>query len=85
MKTAQEIVREWQAQMNDHSIKCPRCGSTTQVRQTRFDRDEEINLMVRTFECGCGTRFHKWYQEYNGFPFLIRQKMLDKRPPIEGE
>ena len=40
--------------------KCPRCGSTAQVRL--FDEDyaqdcEDEILLIRKYECGCGAHF----------------------------
>ena len=57
MKTAQEIVREWQAQMNDHSIKCPRCGSADRVERIHEDRKSNWKQRTDVYECGCGQQF----------------------------
>lgn len=57
MKTAQQIAQEWQAQMNDHRIKCPRCGSSAQVERIHEDRNPNWKQKKDVYECGCGQRF----------------------------
>lgn len=57
MKTAQQIAQEWQAQMNDHRIKCPNCGSAAQVERIHEDRNSNWKQKKDVYECGCGQRF----------------------------
>ena len=57
MKTAQQIAQEWQAQMNDHRIKCPRCGSAAQPKRIHEDRNSNWKQKKDVYECGCGQRF----------------------------
>lgn len=57
MKTAQQIVQEWQAQMNDHRIKCPNCGSAAQVKRIHEDRNPNWKQKKDVYECGCGQQF----------------------------
>ena len=52
MKTAQQIAQEWQAQMNDHRIKCPNCGSTAQVKRIHEDRNSNWKQKKDVYECG---------------------------------
>lgn len=57
MKTAQQIVQEWQAQMNDHRIKCPKCGSAAQVERIHEDRNPNWKQKKDVYKCGCGQQF----------------------------
>ena len=49
--------------------KCPRCGSTAQVREEEFEQTE--NGLNIKYSCGCGTRFIRIYE-------LVAQFTLNK-------
>jgi hypothetical protein len=40
--------------------KCPRCGSTAQVREEEFEQTE--NGLNIKYSCGCGARFVRVYE-----------------------
>ena len=56
MKTAQQIAQEWIAQMNDHRIRCPNCGSSAQPKRIFEDRNSNWKQRKDVYECGCGQR-----------------------------
>lgn len=49
--------------MNTNPItiaKCPRCGSTAQVREEEFEQTQ--NGLNIKYSCGCGARFVRVYE-----------------------
>lgn len=70
MKTAQEIAREWQAQMNNPRIKCPKCGSTAQPVLIYLDARSNNKDKVDEYDCGCGCHFEARFA-------LIETKILE--------
>ncbi len=57
MKATQQIIQEWQTQMQDPRIKCPYCGSSAQAELVYFDSTSNRKDKVDEYICGCGCRF----------------------------
>ena len=57
MKATQQIVQEWQKQMNDPRIYCPNCGSSAQVELVYLDSTSNRKDKKDDYICGCGCRF----------------------------
>jgi hypothetical protein len=74
MKTAQQIAKEWQAQMNDPRIKCPNCGSTAQPELVYLDSTSNNRDKKDDYICGCGCRFTAHFA-------LIRTEILEIETP----
>ena len=57
MKNAQEIAHEWQEQMNNSRVKCPNCGSTSQIEMVWKDNANYNTEEIKEYVCGCGCHF----------------------------
>ena len=62
MKTAQQIAQEWIAQMNDHHIRCPNCGSSAQIELTYMDHRSYDTQKTDEYICGCGCHFEVTFE-----------------------
>lgn len=64
--------------MNTNPItitKCPRCGSTAQVREEEIEQTENgLNIM---YKCGCGARFVRVYE------FVTEFTLKNEKTPNE--
>ena len=62
--------------------KCPRCGSTAQVKilDIDFDLEEDEFVYVRRhYKCGCGTYFRgtvAYAKCYGGYEMIDKEKRL---------
>ena len=43
-------------------MRCPKCGSSAQVRIVWRDDEEYSNILYRDYECGCGCHFTAVYE-----------------------
>ena len=46
-------------------IKCPKCGSTAQVKCTWMDDEPYATDIYREYNCGCGCNFFVTYRIAN--------------------
>lgn len=66
-------------------VKCPKCGSTAQVRQTYYEYDDADGSDYHFYECGCGAEFRidsnfwdEYFLNYNGEKTPIKNPYLQK-------
>ena len=62
--------------------KCPRCGSTAQVKFLDIDfvlEEDEFVYVRRYYKCGCGTYFRgtvAYAKCYGGYEMIDKEKRL---------
>lgn len=55
-------------------IKCPKCGSTAQVRE--LGKEYNNQCLTEKFECGCGCQFHINYYWCNDTVYMVDIKII---------